>query len=294
MTVLRQRMIEDMQIRNLALNTQKSYLLQVSAFAKFSGQSPDTLGPDDIRAYQLYLINTKKLSPSSLCITVSALRFFYKVTLNQPWTFDEIPAPKKPQKLPVILSPAEVNHFLGNIASLKHLAILSTLYASGLRVSEACHLKVTDIDSQRMTLLVRQGKGNKDRYSLLSPRLLEILRHYWKVQRPTDWLFPSPTRNQPISRSAVGLACKKALKCSDLKKPVTPHCLRHAFACHLLESGTELRTIQLLLGHRSLSTTARYLKLAVSQVCATTSPLDLLYCSKTLIPPEPDLPPQHF
>lgn len=294
MTILRQRMIEDMQIRNLALNTQKSYLLQVSAFAKFSDQSPDKLGPDDIRAYQLHLINTRKLSPSSLCITVSALRFFYNVTLNQAWVFDEIPAPKKPQKLPVILSPAEVNQFLENVPSLKHLAILSTIYASGLRVSEACHLKVTDIDSQRMTLRVNQGKGDKDRYSLLSPRLLEILRRYWQAQHPTDWLFPSPTLNQPISRDAVGLACKKALKRSGLKKPVTPHCLRHAFACHLLESGTELRTIQLLLGHRSLSTTSIYLKLAVSRVCATTSPLDLLYCSKILVPQEPDPPPQHF
>ena len=294
MTQLRLRMTEDMQIRNLALNTQKAYLLQVSSFAKFFDQSPDKLGPDDIRTYQIYLINTKKLEPSSLCITVSALRFLYKVTLKQPWAIDEIPVPKKPQKLPLILSPEEVTQFLENVSSLKHFTILSTIYASGLRITEACSLKATDIDSQRMTLRVNQGKGNKDRYTLLSPRLLEILRHYWKVQRPADWLFPSPHLNKPISRSAVGLACKKVLECTDLKKPVTPHGLRHCFACHLLESGTDLRTIQLLLGHRSLSTTARYLKLAVSNICATTSPLDLLYCPETFIPKEKDLPPQHF
>ena len=203
MTVLRQRMIEDMQIRNLALNTQKSYLLQISAFARHFGQSPENLGPDEIREYQIYLINTKKLSPSSMCITVSALRFLYQVTMKKAWSFDEIPAPKKPQKLPVILGLEEVHHFLDSITSLKNLAIFSTMYASGLRVSEACNLKVTDIDSERMNIRVNQGKGNKDRYSLLSPRLLNILRHYWQEHRPTEWLFPSPIPNQSISRSAV-------------------------------------------------------------------------------------------
>lgn len=293
MRKLRQRMIEDMQVRNLALNTQKSYLLQIAAFAKFADQSPDKLGPEDIRAYQLHLINIRKLATSSLCITASALRFFYGVTLRRPWSIDEIPVPRKPQKLPVILSPEEVSLFLTHVVSLKHSAILSVLYAAGLRVSEACHLKTSDIDSQRMTLRVQQGKGNKDRYSLLSPRLLEILREYWKAQRPVDWLFPSPILDQPISRDAVGLACKKAHHSSGITKLITPHSLRHAFATHLLESGTDLRTIQLLLGHRSLSTTSRYLKLAVSQVCATTSPLDLLHCPKVPTPTKPIIP-QHF
>lgn len=292
MTSLRQRMIDDMQIRNLSLNTQKSYLLQVAAFAKYFSQSPEDLGPEEIRDYQIYLINDKQLAPSSLCITVSALRFLYKVTLRKSWALDEIPAPKKPHTLPIILSQEEVSIFLQCTTSPKHHAILSILYAAGLRVSEACRLKITDIDSQRMTLRVDQGKGNKDRYSLLSPRLLEILRHYWKEQRPVYWLFPSPYLNQPISRDAVGLACQKAHVRSGLKKPITPHSLRHAFATHLLECGTELRTIQLLLGHRSLSTTARYLKLAVSQVCATTSPLDLLCIPKAPFPEETN--PEHF
>ena len=293
MTPLRHRMIEDMQIRNLAKNTQKSYLLQVSAFARFFLQSPEELGPEQIRTYQVHLIEVKKLAPSSLCITVSALRFLYKVTLKQPWSIDEIPAPRKPQTLPVILSPDEVKRFLECAPSLKHRAIMSTLYATGLRVSEACQLKVTDIDSDRETVRVDQGKGRKDRYSLLSPRLLELLRQYWKEARPsTDWLFPSPHLDQPISRDAVGLACRKAHARSGLKKPVTPHSLRHAFATHLLESGTDLRTIQLLLGHRSLSTRARYLKLATTQVCATTSPFDLLCCPSP--PTSKDTPPQYF
>lgn len=194
--------------------------------------------------------------------------------------------------MPVILSRDEVSRFLECAPSFKHRVLLSTLYAAGLRVSEACHLKVTDIDSARMTVRVDQGKGRKDRYSLLSSRLLEILRQYWKEARPsTHWLFPSPHLNQPISRDAVGLACQKAHARSGLKKPVTPHSLRHAFATHLLENGTELRTIQLLLGHRSLSTTAQYLKLATTQVCATTSPFDLLCCP----PPTPkDVTPEYF
>lgn len=292
MTSLRQRMIDDMRIRNLSLNTQKSYLLQVASFAKYFSQSPEDLGPDEVRDYQIYLINDKQLAPSSLCITVSALRFLYKVTLRKSWALDEIPAPKKPQTLPIILSQEEVSIFLQCTTSTKHHAILSILYAAGLRVSEACQLKITDIDSQRMTLRVDQGKGNKDRYSLLSPRLLEILRHYWRQQRPVYWLFPSPRLNQPISRDAVGLACQKAHARSGLTKPITPHSLRHVFATHLLEGGTELRTIQLLLGHRSLSTTARYLKLAVSQVCATTSPLDLLCIPKVPIPEETE--PEFF
>ena len=294
MTVLRQRMIEDMQIRNLALNTQQTYLSQISAFAKCFDQSPGNLGPDEIREYQIYLINTKKLSPSSMCITVSALRFLYQVTLKKSWSFDEIPAPKKHQKLPVVLSLEEVHHFLDSVSNLKQLAIFSTLYATGLRVSEACNLKVTDIDSKRMNIRVNQGKGNKDRYSLLSPRLLNILRHYWQEQRPKEWLFPSPIPNQCLSRSAVALACRKILKRSGIKKIVTPHSLRHAFAVHLLESGTELRTIQLLLGHRSISTTSIYLKLSVSSICATTSPIDLLYCPKLIIQQEKDHQPVHF
>jgi integrase/recombinase XerD len=170
MTSLRQRMTEDMQIRNLADNTQQTYLLQIACFAKHFSQSPEALGPEDIRAYQLHLVNIKKLAPSSICIAVASLRFLYKVTLKQDWAFEEIIPPKKPQTLPVVLSPEEVSHFLSCVTSPKHHALCSVMYAAGLRVSEACRLKVSDIDSQRMTLRVQQGKGSKDRYSLLSPK----------------------------------------------------------------------------------------------------------------------------
>jgi len=292
MTPLRQRMLEDMGIRNLSANTQLSYLQQVSSYAKHFHRSPEGLGPDDIRAYQVHLTTDRKLSAASIGIATSALRFLYKVTLKQNWAPDEIPTPKKPFKLPVVLSPEEVMHFLDCIDSTKHKTILMTTYAAGLRVSEAIHLKVTDIDSQRMVLRVDQGKGNKDRYVMLSPRLLEALRAYWKLERPDSWLFPGNIPGKPITRDAVGQACQKAHRATGITKPITPHSLRHAFATHLLESGTDVRRIQLLLGHRSLTTTSRYLKIATSTVCATVSPFDLLPKADS---PQPTISPQvHF
>jgi integrase/recombinase XerD len=277
MTSLRQRMTEDMQVRNLALNTQTSYVQQVSLFARYFNKSPELLGPEDIRTYQVHLTNEKKLAPSSILIAVAALRFLYKTSLKRTWAFEDvIPAPKKPEKLPVVLSPEEVLHFLGSVGSILHRAILTTCYAAGLRISEAIHLKATDIDSQRMVIRVEQGKGQKDRYVMLSPRLLETLRSYWRAVRPKDWLFEGDIPGQPIHRSSVELACQKARQRSGIRKPITPHSLRHGFAVHLLESGTDIRTIQLLLGHRSLATTARYLRIATTKVCSTSSPLDLL------------------
>lgn len=277
MTSLRQRMTEDMQVRNLSPHTQTSYVQQVSLFARHFNKSPEDLGPEDIRTYQVYLTNEKKLAPGSILIAVAALRFLYKVSLKREWPFDEvIPAPKKPQKLPVVLSPEEVLHFLECVGSTKHRAILTTCYAAGLRISETVRLKFTDIDSQRMVIRVDQGKGQKDRYVMLSPKLLETLRNYWRAVRPKGWLFEGDVSGQPISRSAVELACQKARRLSGIGKPISPHSMRHAFAVHLLESGTDVRTIQLLLGHRSLATTARYLRIATSKVCSTSSPLDLL------------------
>ncbi len=277
MTPLRQRMTEDMQVRNLALNTQTSYVQQISLFARYFNKSPEQLGPEDIRTYQVYLTNEKKLAPGSVLIAVAALRFLYKTSLKRDWPFEDvIPAPKKPQTLPVVLSPEEVLQFLGCVGSTKHRAILSTCYAAGLRISEAVCLAPTDIDSKRMVIRVDQGKGQKDRYVMLSAKLLEILRSWWRVERPKQWLFPGDIPGQHISRDAVGQACQKAHRLSGIRKPVSPHSLRHAFAVHLLESGTDVRTIQLLLGHRSLATTARYLRIATSKVCATSSPLDLL------------------
>jgi integrase/recombinase XerD len=293
MTVLRQRMAEDMQVRNLSPNTQLSYLQQVSLFARHFGKSPALLGWEEIRTYQVYLTNEKRLTPGSIHIAVAALRFLYRVTLKKEWKFEDVlPLPKKQQKLPVVLSPDEVQRFLDCVEGLKHRAILTTCYAAGLRISEAVHLKPTAIDSQRMVIRVEQGKGQKDRYVMLSPMLLETLRSYWHAVRPKEWLFPGDHAGQPITRHAVGNACEKARLLAGLSKPVTPHCLRHAFAVHLLEAGTDVRTIQLLLGHRSLSTTARYLRIATSKVCATSSPLDLLPRPVPIAPPPPA--PQHF
>jgi site-specific recombinase XerD len=199
----------------------------------------------------------------------------YKITLKQQWSFEEVlPAPKMPDMLPTVLSRDEVRHFLGCVESPKHCAILTSCYAAGLRISEAVHLKTSDIDSQRMVIRVAQGKGHKDRYVMLSPKLLDTLRDYWRIVRPKEWLFPGYL-DQPITRHAVGVACREAQRRSGLSKPVTPHSLRHAFAVHLLEAGTDVRTIQLLLGHRGLATTAKYLRIAASRVCAATSPLDL-------------------
>ena len=191
MTPLRQRMLEDMRIRNFAFNTQKSYLLQIALFARHFDKSPDLLGQEEIRAYQLYLTNEKKLATGSILIAIAALRFLYKITLKRNWSLDEvIPTPKKPQKLPVILSPEEVLQFLDCVRSRKHRAILTTCYAAGLRVSEAVALTPAAIDSKRMVIRVELGKGQKDRYVMLSPKLLDILRNWWRVERPKDWLFP--------------------------------------------------------------------------------------------------------
>ena len=294
MTSLRQRMTEDMQVRNLALNTQECYVQQVSLFARYFGQSPEQLGPAEIRTYQVYLTNEKKLATGSILIAAAALRFLYKVSLKKDWSWEDvIPVPKKPQTLPIVLSPEEVLRFLDCVGSTKHRAILTTCYATGLRISEAVRLTAPNIDSQRMVIRVDQGKGQKDRYVMLSPKLLKILRDWWRVERPHPWLFPGDIPGQHITTEAVTRACQKAHRLCGIPKPITPHSLRHAFAVHLLESGTDVRTIQLLLGHRSLATTARYLRIATTKVCSTTSPLDLLPRPVPAESPQPATPP-HF
>jgi integrase/recombinase XerD len=292
MTPLRQRMLHDMQIRNLAENTQKSYLQQVSSFARHFRRTPETLGPEEIRAWTIYLVNERKLAPSSVQLAVGALRFLYRVTLKREWSDEHFPLPKKPVRLPVILSFDEVKAFFDAIPSLKHRAMLMTAYAAGLRISEVAHLKAIDIDSQRMVIRVNQGKNHKDRYVMLSPRLLEILRAYWHDAQPRDWLFPGDIPGRPITPCAIRLACNMARERSGIKKPITPHSLRHAFATHLLETGADVRRIQLLMGHRSLSTTSRYLRIATSTVCATTSPFDLLPHPEPL--PSPPAAPEYF
>lgn len=276
MTSLRQRMLEDLQIRHYSKTTIRLYLHAVSAFAQHFGKPPDQLGAEHIRLYQLFLAQEKQVSLSTFIQVVSALRFFYTHTLNQKVAIERIPFPRRERKLPLILNREEVKSLLQAPRNLRHRTMLAVLYASGLRVAEAARLRVSDIDSPRNVLWVRLGKGSKDRQTLLSPKLLELLRGYWRAERPVEWLFPGPDPKRPISPKAIYLACRNAAQIAGISKPVHPHSLRHAFATHLLEAGTNLRCIQILLGHANLATTARYLQVADVAVRSTSSPLDSL------------------
>jgi integrase/recombinase XerD len=278
---LRRRMIDDMMLRNLSPATQRSYLHAVTKFSRYFGRSPDRLGLEDVRAFQVYLVS-QGISWPSLNQTVCALRFFYGVTLNRGEIPERIAYARTPRKLPAILSPDEVVRFLEAVPSLKSRAALTTAYAAGLRVSEAVSLKVGDIDSDRMLLQVRHGKGAKDRTVMLSAQLLDILRTYWRLTRPTDWLFPG-RGERPIDVTVLHSACRSATKAAGLTKKVSVHTLRHSFATHLLESGIDIRIIQVLLGHNSLSTTARYTQVATTTIASAQSPLDRL--TLVVVPP---------
>lgn len=276
MTPLRQRMLEDLQIRHYCPTTIRIYLRAMAEFAQHFGKAPDRLGAEHIRQYQLFLIKEKKVSLSTLIQMVCALRFFYTHTLSRKISIERIPFPRREKKLPLILSREEVKALLEAPRNLRHRTLLAILYGCGLRVAEVTQLKVSDIDSARNVLRVRHGKGRKDRQTLLPTKLLELLRCYWRSQRPTGWLFPGADSTRPISAKAVFLACRKAAQRAGISKPVHPHSLRHAFATHLLEAGVNLRTIQILLGHANLETTARYLHVADVAVRSTASPLDSL------------------
>ena len=276
MTTLRQRMIEDMRVRNLSPHTQRIYVDRVAQFAKHFHKSPEHLGPEEIRAYQVYLINNKKASWVVLNQSVCALRFLYRITLGKEWIICHIPGAKKPLIFPVVLSPEEISRFFESIHNLKHRAILMTAYAGGLRVSEVVSLRLSDIDSQRMVIRIEQGKGRKDRYVMLSQNLLDLLRAYWKVARPTYWLFPGHPSSRPINQRGISHICVKATRAAGLTKRVTVRALRHCFATHLLEAGANIRVIQILLGHRSLRTTSRYTHVSTETLRSVVSPLDLL------------------
>jgi len=269
-------MIDDLKVRNRSSRTIKTYVAQVANFARHFGKSPELLGPEEIRQYQVYLVEQRRVSWSYFNQAVCALRFFYRHTLSRDWTVAHIPFPRQPKKLPVVLSQAEVIRLLDAVRSLKQRAILMTAYATGLRLAEVTHLQVSDIDSQRLMIRVRQGKGQKDRYVMLSPTLLEVLRLYWRAERPTSWLFPSKSKEQPINHSVVQRACHQAGLDAGLTKDATVRSLRHSFATHLLEAGTNIRIIQTLLGHSSVSTTQRYTYVSNKTVRATESPLELL------------------
>lgn len=274
MTPLRRRMFEDMQLRNFSASTQRSYIHYIADFAKYYNLSPEKLGLDEIRNYQLYLVQERQLAPQSVNCFVSAVRFLYTHTLEVPWSGAEIPYAKVPEKLPCVLSPEEVEQFFGAIALPRHRAVLMLCYGSGLRISEACGLRVDDIDSKRMLIHVREGKGGKDRFTVLSHRLLIVLREYWKIERSRPWLFPTARPDEHIHPAAIQQICRDAARIAGIPKRVTPHLLRHSFATHLLESGTDTRVIQVLLGHRRIDTTARYAAVGPRSLGQVQSPLD--------------------
>jgi integrase/recombinase XerD len=271
----RQRMIEDMTVRNLSPATQQSYLYAVAKFSRHFNRVPDRLGMEDVRAYQLHLVAQKR-SWSHINQVACALRFFYGITLGQKEAFERIVSGKEPEKLPPVLNPEEVVRFLEAVAGLRNRVALTTAYAAGLRVGEVARLKVASIDSKRMLIHVEDGKGGKDRYAMLSPRLLEVLRVYWRRARPSVWLFPGQEPGDHVSTGALQAACRAARRHARIHKPVTAHTLRHSFATHLLESGTDIRVIQALLGHADLTTTARYTQVAATLIAGTPSPFDRL------------------
>src|SRR2546428_8477846 len=279
MTPLRKRMLEELQRCNDSPNTIRSTLYAVEDFARYFGKSPDKLGQEHLRQYQLYLLNDRKLTVDTIIGRIAALRFFFVKVLRRPYREIDLVYPKRPERLPVILSEEEVARLIESAATSYHRVILMTLYGAGLRREEPCRLKVTDVDSQRMVLHVRQGKGHKDRDVTLSPRLLEILRAYWKWRKPKTYLFPSyhsKRREQPISSRTVYYAVCEAARRAGIKKKVYPHLLRHSWATHLLERGTDLRTIQIQLGHFDLEATTIYLHLSQRHLQSINNPIEAL------------------
>ena len=273
MSPLRRRMIEDMTIRKFAPKTQHDYVQRVKNFAAFLGRSPDTASFEDVRRYQLHL-TTSGVGVPTLNQSVATLRFFFRVTLKRHDILEHTHFIREPRKLPVVLSPEEVARLLDVAPGLKYKAALSVAYGAGLRAAEVVSLKNGDIDSQRMVIRVEQGKGRKDRYVMLSPRLLELLRAWWKTARPQGWLFPGRDRVQPMTTRQLNRACHAAAQMAEINKRVSLHTLRHSFATHLLEQNIDVRVIQVLLGHAKLDTTALYTRVATKTISEVMSPLD--------------------
>ena len=290
MTPLRQRMLEDLRIRNYSPSTVRAYIRCIADFAEHFNKSPDTLGSEEIRSYQLFLLNQKRVKLSTYIQSVCALRFFYQNTLRRRIEIDRIPLPRYEKKLPVILSKAEVKALLEAPRNLKHRAMLATMYGAGLRVSEVAKLKVSDLDRERRVIWVRGGKGHKDRQVMLAEPLREVLAAYWKWKRPVEWLFPGKKADCPITTGSVFKLCEAAAKKAGITKPVHPHSLRHAFATHLLDEGVNLLVIQALLGHAHLRTTAGYLHLSDSAIRSTKSPLESLDSINLVRPSVPKKP----
>jgi integrase/recombinase XerD len=278
-------MLEEMQLRNLCPETQRNYVHHMAGLGQFYQTSPEHLSLEEIREYQLYLINERSLSPESVNQFVSAAKFLYLVTLETPWPEDPLPRARVPHRLPVVLSATEVSEFFQHVCTIRYRAALMTAYGAGLRVSAVVALHIGDIDSSRMLIRVQQGKGKKDRYAMLSPRLLEVLRCWFRSQHPAgqgqktspkDWLFPGWRKGRHMNTASLQSVCREAARAAGLSKRVTVHTLRHSFSTHLVENGTDIRILQVLLGHSRIDTTARYVQVSPQVVAATVSPLDHL------------------
>ncbi len=280
MTRLRQRMLEELQRRNYSPNTTRSYIHAIEDFARYFGRSPYVLGPEHIRQYQVHLFRDRKLSAGTIEGRTAALRFLYVKTLKRPYLHDQIPFPKRQRPLPTVLSPEEVERLIASARNLMHRAMLMTLYGTGVRRTELCQLRVDDVDSKRMVIRVRHGKGGRDRDVLLSATLLDTLREYWKWMKPKTYLFPGTVNgwraDKPITPKVVWNAVNEAKIRAGISKRVSPHTLRHSFATHMLEAGADLRTIQVLLGHAELADTAVYLHLSRRHLQAIASPIEAI------------------
>jgi integrase/recombinase XerD len=290
---LRQRMIEDMTARHFAEKAQKDYIRYVKNFAAFLGRSPDTATAEDLRLFQQHMTKTH-VSPWTINATIVALRFFFRVTLERDDLVRRLTLVREPRRAPIVLSPEEVARLLTAAPGVKYRAALGVAYGAGLRVSEVVALKVSDIDDKRMLLRVEQGKGQKDRFVMLSPQLLELLRDWWQVARPRGWLFPGLDPVNPMSARQLRRAVSAAARAAGIAKRVSPHTLRHSFATHLLEQNVDIRVIQVLLGHAKLETTALYTRVAVNTIRDVTSPLERLSLNLAKIPAgspaEPEAP----
>ena len=284
MTHLRKQMLEELQRRNYAQNTARTYIKIIERFAKHFGRSPDRLGPEQIRAYQVHLFRDRHLSPGTVQQHVAALRFLYVKTLKRHYMHEHLPMPKRQRPLPDVLSLAEVQRLLDSASNLYHRAMLMTLYSTGMRRAEMCRLKVSDIDSERMIVHIRKGKGGRDRDVPLSQNLLETLREYWRWMKPKTWLFPGTVDHRradvPITEKMTWAAARQAAHRAGIKKRVSPHILRHSYATHMLEAGADLRAIQMLLGHAKLEQTVVYLHLSQRHLKATANPLDTMTVSR--------------
>jgi site-specific recombinase XerD len=276
MSTLREQMAADLQLRGITPRTQKKYLREVGNLAKYYHKSPQDLGEQEVKDYLVHLLNDKGLSVGTYRNYAAGIKFLYTTTLNRPEVVDKIKYPKSTHKLPEVFDLSEVKALLSVTENLKHRAILTITYSAGLRVSEAARLRVTDIDSKRMMVRVQQGKGRKDRYSILSKTTLECLREYYRQYRPTEWLFEGQSADTHIGYTSIRNIFMEAKERAGIRKPASPHTLRHSFATHLIEAGTSLHHVQLLLGHRSPTTTTVYLHVSRMSLAQVTSPLDTI------------------